>query len=66
MKKKALLFGIVLLVVLTAVLGIRWADRDGRFDLLQARIDYSGPVDSALVAEILRPWFQESLLRLNT
>lgn len=65
MKKKALLFGIVTLLVLTAALGIRWADREGKFDLLQARIDNSGPVDSALVAEILRPWFEESLLRLN-
>ena len=57
---------ILFLLVLIGVLGVRWADRDGRFDLTRARVDNSGPVDSALVAEILEPYFGESLLSINS
>lgn len=66
MKKRIYLTSILLLLVLIAALAVRWADRKGSFDLLAARIDNSGPVDSALVAEILEPFFGESLLSVST
>lgn len=65
MKKRIYLLSITLLLLLTAALAVRWADRDGRFDLLWARIDNSGPVDSSLVADILKPFFGGSLLSLD-
>lgn len=65
MKKRMIILSSVLLVVLVGYLALRWADRNGRFDLYTARIDNSGPVDSALVAELLEPCFGRSLLELN-
>jgi len=57
-----------LLVVLTLLLllSVRWAERNGHLDLRFARIDNSCQLDSALIAEILRPYFGVSLLKLNT
>lgn len=65
MKKRIYSLSVLLLLVLTTALVVRWADRDGRFDLLTARIDNSGPVDSARVAEVLEPFFGKSLLSLD-
>jgi len=65
MKKRVFLLSATLLIVLAVALGVRWADRDGRFSLMQARIDNAGPVDSALVARVLEPFFGESLLGLD-
>ncbi len=66
MKKRIYLLSIAVLLALIAALAVRWANRDGRFDLLWARIDNSGPVDSAMVADILEPFFGGSLLSLDT
>ncbi len=65
MKKRMIILSSVLLLVLVGYLALRWADRNGRFDLYTARIDNSGPVDSCLVAEILEPCFGRSLLELD-
>lgn len=65
MRRRIYALAAVFLVVLIAALVVRWADRDGRFDLLAARIDNSGPVDSVRVAEILKPYFGESLLTMD-
>ena len=65
MKKRIYLLSIGLLLVLIGALALRWAERDGRFDLLWARVDNSGPVDSSLVADILEPFFGGSLLSLD-
>lgn len=66
MRKGLLRVSTFCLLILAAALGVRWADREGKFDLLSARIDNSGPVDSALVADILEPWFGRSLIGLDT
>ncbi len=54
--------------MIAAVVGVlifRHAEREGQFDLTTVRVDNSGPVDSALVAEVLKPFFGESLLSLD-
>ncbi|MCK5787109.1 MAG: hypothetical protein KAH54_11210 [Candidatus Sabulitectum sp.] len=65
MKKGLRLTSIVLLLTVLFLLGVRWAERDGRLDLVRARIDNSGLVDSVKVAELLRPYFGRSLLKLD-
>jgi hypothetical protein len=65
MKKTVITVSAVTLSVLLAVLAVRWVERKGMLDLRLARIDNSGPVDSVLVAEILRPWFGRSLLDVD-
>ena len=65
MKKGLRLTSVLLLLTVLLLLGIRWAEREGRLDLLRARIDNSGLVDSVEVAELLRPYFGRSLLKLD-
>ncbi len=56
------------LLVITALLllGVRWAERDDRLNLLFARIDNSSLVDSVDIAQTLEPYFGTSLLKLDT
>lgn len=65
MRKGMWLIGGLTAVMTGSFFAMRWAERDGKFDLLSARIDNSGPVDSVLVADILEPFFGEPLLSLN-
>ena len=66
MRKGMWLIGGLTAVITGSFFALRWAERDGKFDLISARIDNAGPVDSALVADVLEPFFGESLLSLNT
>lgn len=67
MKKKGLRITILLLVfTVFLLLGVRWAERDNRLNLTMVRIDNSSLVDSAVIAEELRPYLGRSLLKINT
>ncbi len=65
--KKGLHLTLALLVITALLLlGIRWAERDDRLNILFARIDNSSLVDSVDIAEALQPYFGTSLLKLDT
>jgi len=65
--KKLLLFtSVAVVVAVLLLLGVRWAERNNRINLTRVRIDNSCMVDSAGIAEVLRPYFGVSLLKLNT
>lgn len=66
MKKSVRVTSILLLFTMLLILGIRWAERDNRLNLTMVRIDNSSLVDSVKIAEVLRPYFGSSLLRLDT
>ena len=66
MRKGLRLTSILLVFTLLLLLGVRWAERENRLNLAQARIDNSGLVDSVEIAEILKPCFGRSLLKLDT
>jgi len=65
-RKGLRLTSILLVFTLLLLLGVRWAERENRLNLAQARIDNSGLVDSVEIAEILKPCFGRSLLKLDT
>ena len=65
MKTGFRLTSILLLLTLLLLLGIRWAERDNRLNLTMVRIDNSSLVDSVEIAEVLRPCFGSSLLKLD-
>lgn len=66
MKKGLHLTLAFLVITALLLLGIRWAERDDRLNLLFARIDNSGLVDSVDIAEALKPYFGTSMLKLDT
>ncbi len=67
MKKKGLRITILLLIfTVFLLLGVRWAERSNRLNLTMVRIDNSSLVDSAAIAELLRPYLGRSLLQINT
>jgi hypothetical protein len=64
--KKLLRFtSVAVVVAVLLLLGVRWAERNNRINLTRVRIDNSCMVDSADIAEVLRPYFGVSLLKLN-
>jgi len=65
MKKSFYIAFIVPVLVLLALLAFRWAERSGRFDLIAVRIDNSGPIDSSMVADILKPYFGRPLQTID-
>lgn len=66
MKRRIYVAMTIPVLVLLAFLAFRWAERSGKFDLIAVRVDSSGPVDSALVAEILKPYFGCPLQTIDT
>ncbi len=66
MKKGLRLTSILLVFTMLLLLGVRWAERDNRLNLTRVRIDNSSLVDSVAIAEVLRPYFGSSLLKLDT
>ncbi len=56
----------VVVFAVLVLLGVRWAERNNRINLTRARIDNSCMVDSVEIADVLRPYFGVSLLKLNT
>lgn len=66
MKKGLRITTLLLVFTVFLLLGVRWAERDNRLNLTVVRIDNSSLVDSAAIAEILRPYMGVSLLKINT
>lgn len=66
MKKGLRLTSILSLLTMLILLGVRWAERSDRLNLIRVRVDNSGLADSVEIAEILRPYFGNSLLKLDT
>ncbi len=65
MRKGLRLTSILLVFTLLLILGARWLEREGHLNLAMVRIDNSGLVDSVRIAEILKPFFGSSLLKLE-
>jgi cell division septal protein FtsQ len=66
MKKGLILTTSLAVFTVLLLLGIRWLERDNRLNLTRVRIDNSSLVDSVKIAEVLRPCFGVSLLKLDT
>ncbi len=65
MNKGMKLTGLFTVIIMLLLLGIRWAERENKFDLTYVRIDNSSNVDSTELATVLHPYFGVSLLKID-
>ncbi len=66
MNKGAIRAAVAAVLVFGAVLGFRWAERDGRFDLETVYVTGLGCADTCAVAEVLKTAFGVPLHTLDT